>query len=118
MLSAVREVQLVLCDRCTESRKEAVLEEGNSNELRRAEPLGQADTPMEDNPSFDELAMGFADGTLTRGRVLKLMGVALLGGLGTFMGISTVAVDPADAKRRRKKKRKHNAVVLTPVSPV
>ncbi len=31
--------------------------------------------------SFDELAKGMAQGTITRGRMLKLAGVALLGGI-------------------------------------
>src|SRR3954471_25042963 len=83
---------------CTEIRKEETLEEGNDNELRREEIPARADTLVETS-SFDELAIGLADGTLTRARVLKLMGATLLGGLGAFIGISAVAGD-ADARRR------------------
>jgi hypothetical protein len=67
--------------------------------------------------SFDELAMELADGALTRARALKLMGVALVGGLGALTSISVVA-DPADAKRKRKKKKKHPVAGLAPSSPV
>jgi hypothetical protein len=52
-----------------ERKKEETLEEGNDNELRREEY------------SFDELAMGLADGTLTRSRLLKYIGAAILGSL-------------------------------------
>ena len=31
--------------------------------------------------SFDDLARGLADGSISRGRAMKLMGVALLGGV-------------------------------------
>src|SRR4051812_20620312 len=61
--------------------------------------------------SLDELAMKLAEGTLTRGRVLKLMGAALLGGLGAMVGLGTLT-DDADAKRRRKRKKKASS---TPV---
>lgn len=74
------------------------------NKLRSEEVRGQADRTPEVN-SFDNLAMGLAEGTFTRGQALKYMGVALLGGLGAMAGISVFA-DDADAKRRRGKKRK------------
>jgi hypothetical protein len=57
--------------------------------------------------SFDELARGLADGTLTRSRALKLMGAALLGGLGAFAGISAVA-NEAEARRKGKHKRRRH----------
>src|SRR3954467_4839972 len=54
--------------------------------------------------SFDELARGLADGTLTRGRALKYIGAALLGSLGAMAGISAVAAE-ADARGHRKRHR-------------
>jgi hypothetical protein len=41
--------------------------------------------------SFDELARGLASGNITRGKVLKLMGAALLGGTLTSFGVGGVA---------------------------
>jgi hypothetical protein len=41
--------------------------------------------------SFDEMARGIAEGTLTRGQLFKRMGRTLLGGLGAMAGISVVA---------------------------
>ena len=47
-------------------------------------------------PHLDELATGIADGTITRGRAMKLAGAALLGSaLGLF------AADDAEAHNRR-----------------
>src|SRR4051812_5745205 len=67
--------------------------------------------------SFDTLAIELADGTFTRARALKLMGVALMGSLGAFTGISAVA-NPAGAKRRKKKRKKKPVMVgLTPSPP-
>jgi hypothetical protein len=84
------------------------LEEGNNNERRRREEvLAQADRTSEVY-SFDVLAMGMADGTITRGRALKLMGAVVLGGLGAMVGISAAAGD-ADARRKKgkHKRRQH-----------
>jgi hypothetical protein len=55
--------------------------------------------------SFDNLAMGLADDSLTRGQALKYAGAALLGGLAALAGISAFA-DDADARRRKKKRRR------------
>jgi hypothetical protein len=91
----------------TVSRKEEVLEEGNYNELRRRQEVPtQADRASEVY-SFDALAMGLADGTITRSRALKLMGAAVLGGFGAMVGISAAAGN-ADAKRGGKHKRRQH----------
>jgi hypothetical protein len=43
--------------------------------------------------SFDELAIGLSSGTLSRGRALRLMGAALLGGTLASLGIGEAAAD-------------------------
>jgi hypothetical protein len=44
------------------------------------------------NRSFDDLARGLANGSITRGKALKLMGAALLGGtLASFPGVAWAA---------------------------
>ena len=48
---------------------------------------------------FDELARGLADGTLTRGRALRLMGAALVGGTLASLGIREAGADPPGCKR-------------------
>ena len=45
------------------------------------------------NHSFDELASGLASGTLSRGKALKLMGAALVGGTLASLGIGEAAAD-------------------------
>src|SRR5215217_6560436 len=52
---------------------------------------------------FDELARGLADGTLTRGKALRLMGAALLGGTLASLGMGGEAAgDPPECKRNGK----------------
>jgi hypothetical protein len=48
---------------------------------------------------FDELARGLADGTLTRGKALRLMGAALVGGTLGSLGIGEAGADPPGCKR-------------------
>src|SRR5215216_1744192 len=48
---------------------------------------------------FDELARGLADGSLTRGRALRLMGAALVGGSLASLGIGEAGADPPGCKR-------------------
>jgi hypothetical protein len=48
---------------------------------------------------FDELARGLADGSVTRGKALRLMGAALLGGTLASLGIGEAAADPPGCKR-------------------
>ena len=43
--------------------------------------------------SFDELAIGLASGTLSRGRALRLMGAALVGGTLGSLGIGEAGAD-------------------------
>ena len=52
--------------------------------------------------SFDELAIGLASGTLSRGRALRLMGAALVGGTLASLGIGEAAADPPGCKREGK----------------
>ena len=48
--------------------------------------------------SFDELAIGLSNGTLSRGKALRLMGAALVGGaLASIPGIAWAKPKPADA---------------------
>jgi hypothetical protein len=55
------------------------------------------------NRTFDELASGLASGTLSRGKALKLMGAALLGGtLASVVGIGEAAADRGGCKRNGK----------------
>src|SRR3954451_16079977 len=86
-------------------------------ELLRQEASNQRDA-TEEYSSFDELARGLADGPLTRGRVLKLMGATLLGSLGAFTGISTFA-DDAYAKKKKKgrQRRRIQPQLLAPPLP-
>jgi hypothetical protein len=55
------------------------------------------------NRSFDELASGLASGSISRGKALKLMGAALLGGTLASLGIGEAAGDPPGCKRDGKK---------------
>src|SRR5215216_3063011 len=51
---------------------------------------------------FDELARGLADGSLTRGKALRLMGAALVGGTLGSLGIGEAAADRPGCKRAGK----------------
>jgi hypothetical protein len=53
--------------------------------------------------SFDELARGLASGDISRRRVLRLMGAALVGGTLASLGIGEAAADPPGCKRNGKK---------------
>src|SRR5215212_7943565 len=49
--------------------------------------------------SFDELAVGLSSGTLSRGKALKLLGAALVGGtLASIPGIALAKPKPEGAK--------------------
>ena len=57
------------------------------------------------NQSFDELASGLARGTLSRGKALRLMGAALVGGTLGSLGIREAAADEickAEGKKCRR----------------
>jgi Cys-rich repeat protein len=58
--------------------------------------------------SFDELAKGLAEQTMTRGRALKLAGASLLGAVG-LVGLPSAAV-----AKKKKKKHHHRAPSPTP----
>jgi hypothetical protein len=54
--------------------------------------------------SFDELASGLANGSLSRGRALKLMGAALVGGvLASIPGIAEAAPKPKPPGKKCKR---------------
>jgi hypothetical protein len=54
------------------------------------------------NRYFDELASGLASGSISRGKALKLMGAALLGGtLASIPGIAWAKLKPDGAKCKR-----------------
>jgi hypothetical protein len=51
---------------------------------------------------FDELARGLADGSITRGKALRLMGAALVGGSLASLGTGEAGADPPGCKRAGK----------------
>jgi hypothetical protein len=53
--------------------------------------------------SFDELATGLASGSISRGRALRLMGAALVGGTLASLGLGEAAAAPRGCKRDGKK---------------
>jgi hypothetical protein len=65
--------------------------------------------------SFDDIARGLGDGSLSRRRALALVGSSLLGGT---LG-SLALIDDADAKKKKKKKKKkkNNDPILQPPVP-
>jgi hypothetical protein len=60
------------------------------------------------NRTFDELARGLASGSISRGKALKLMGAALLGGTLASLGIGEAAADPPGCKRIGKHCKRDN----------
>jgi hypothetical protein len=52
--------------------------------------------------SFDELARGLASGSISRGKALRLMGAALVGGALASVGMREAAADPIGCKRNGK----------------
>ena len=57
--------------------------------------------------SFDELARGLASGSISRGRALRLMGAALVGGALGSVGIGEAAAAPIGCKAEGKKCKKN-----------
>jgi hypothetical protein len=55
------------------------------------------------NRCFDELASGLASGSISRGRALRLMGAALVGGALASLGIGGVAAADEECKPLNKK---------------
>lgn len=78
-----------------------------STEDRSEEVSYREDTTEE--YSFDDLARGLANGAISRERVLKVVGAALLGGV-----LSTAFPGLAEARRRRHRRRR---VALPPSPP-
>jgi hypothetical protein len=60
------------------------------------------------NRYFDELASGLASGSISRGKALRLMGAALVGGTLASLGIGQVAAADDECKPLEKKCRKNN----------
>jgi hypothetical protein len=61
------------------------------------------------NRTFDELARGLASGSISRGRALRLMGAALVGGTLASVGIGGIAAaDPPGCKRHGKHCKRDN----------
>src|SRR5215211_5893917 len=56
----------------------------------------------EEDGFFDDLARGLADGSITRGKALRLMGAALVGGTLASLGICEAGADPPGCKREGK----------------
>jgi hypothetical protein len=57
--------------------------------------------------SFDELARGLASGSISRGRAIRLMGAAVVGGALGSLGIGEAGADPPGCKRNGKVCTKH-----------
>jgi hypothetical protein len=56
----------------------------------------------EEDGFFDDLARGLASGSISRGKALRLMGAALLGGTLGSLGIGEASADPPGCKRNGK----------------
>jgi hypothetical protein len=66
--------------------------------LGKGEPM----SPQARDHSFDQLARGLASGSISRGRALRLMGAALVGGALGSLGIGEAGADPPGCKRNGK----------------
>jgi hypothetical protein len=55
---------------------------------------GKGQPMARENGFFDDLARGLADGSITRGKALRLMGAALVGGALASVGIGEAAAAP------------------------
>jgi len=58
--------------------------------------------PQARDHSFDELARGLASGSISRGKALRLMGAALVGGAMGSVGMHEASADPPGCKRNGK----------------
>jgi hypothetical protein len=59
-------------------------------------------SPVAREHSFDELTRGLASGSISRGRALRLMGAAVVGGTLASLGIGEAGADPPGCKRNGK----------------
>ena len=64
-------------------------------------------SPQARDHSFDELARGLADGSVTRGKAIRLMGAALVGGALASVGMREASADPPGCKRNGKTCRRN-----------
>jgi hypothetical protein len=74
-------------------------------------PQGELGGSSFDGQSFDELAAGLADGTITRARAIKLAGAALVGSALTLFWPAGAegqeeGVEPAGRRERRRRRRR------------
>src|SRR5215208_7027886 len=76
-----------------------VVQHGEADESR---PYGRRWPMAREESFFDALARGLADGSITRGKALRLMGAALAGGALGSLGIREAAGDPPGCKRAGK----------------
>src|SRR5215208_4247163 len=76
-----------------------VVQHGEADESR---PYGRRWPMAREESFFDALARGLADGSITRGKALRLMGAALAGGALGSLGIGEAAGDPPGCKRAGK----------------
>jgi hypothetical protein len=60
-------------------------------------------SPEARDHSFDELARGLASGSISRGKAIRLMGAALLGGSLASLGVGGVALADEECKPTGKK---------------
>jgi hypothetical protein len=58
--------------------------------------------------SFDELTRGLASGSISRGRALRLIGAAVVGGALSSLGIGEAAAAPGGCKRNGKHCTRNN----------
>jgi hypothetical protein len=82
----------------------------SSKDHKNTEVLGQ-EYAAEDH-SFDELAKGIANGALSRGQLLKLVGAAVLGSV-----LNSALPEVALAKKKKKKKKHRHVSGVLPPSP-
>jgi hypothetical protein len=65
-------------------------------------------SPVAREHSFDELTRGMASGSISRGKALRLMGAALVGGTLGSLGMREAAADPPGCKRAGKACKKNS----------
>ncbi len=76
--------------------------------LRKRDEGGMV-RPSPEESHLDGLAMGMADGSITRGRAIKLAGAALVGGALTLFGAAQEA-DAATLRERRRRCQKRQDI--------
>jgi hypothetical protein len=74
--------------------------------LRKRDEGGMV-RPSPEEGHLDGLAMGMADGSISRGRAIKLAGAALVGGALTLFGATQEADAAVTGRQRRRCRRKY-----------